>query len=463
MNLPARVVLVRGSGDVGSAVAHRLFLSGHPVVIHDVPLPAAPRRGMAFTDAIFDGACELEGVKAARVDDVGELAGALSERVCVPVAVTEFESVLAALRPGVLVDARMRKRAHPERQLALAPLTIGLGPNFVAGETTHLAIETRWGDELGAVITSGATQPLAGEPRSFDGHARDRFVYAPAGGVFRTGATIGQRVEQGELVASIGGEELSAPLAGILRGLTHDGVPVEAGAKVVEVDPRGEMKAVIGLGPRPQRIAEGVAEAIESSPEPLGPRERWNRRYAERGFEAFPDRPSEWLVENRDLLVGRSGRRALDVACGSGRNSRYLAELGFAVDAVDASDVAVAALRSAAAERGLTVEARRIDLESEPLPAGPYDVIVQLNYLQRDLFEALARALTPGGLLVIETVARAHVDELGNPFDPRFVLADNELLHAFPDLIVRHYREGVLTRAGKPRGVASLVAERPRA
>jgi xanthine dehydrogenase accessory factor len=170
----------------------------------------------------------------------------------------------------VLVDARMRKRARPERQLALAPLTIGLGPNFVAGETTHLAIETRWGDELGAVITSGATQALAGDPRSFDGHARDRFIYAPVAGVFRTGAAIGQRVPRGELVAAIDGGaegqlELRAPLEGILRGLTHDGVPVEAGAKVLEVDPRGEMKAVIGLGPRPQRIAAGVAAAIESS------------------------------------------------------------------------------------------------------------------------------------------------------------------------------------------------------
>jgi tellurite methyltransferase len=196
-------------------------------------------------------------------------------------------------------------------------------------------------------------------------------------------------------------------------------------------------------------------------------RENWNRRYSEQEFEPFPDRPSEWLVENRELIerVGRSGHRprlALDVACGSGRNARYLAELGFAVDAVDVSDVAVAALRAAADERGLAVDARRIDLETEPLPVGRYDVIVQLNYLQRDLFGALERALTPGGILLVETVARAHVDELGNRFDPRFVLADNELLHAFPDLLVRHYREGVAERAGKPRGVASLVAERLR-
>src|ERR1700722_18166342 len=130
MNTQARVVLVRGSGDVGSAVAHRLFRSGHRVVIHDVPLPAAPRRGMAFTDAIFDGDCELEGALAVRLDDLTLLAGALAERAAIPVTTLEIGDVLAALGPDVLVDARMRKRARPERQLALAPLTIGLGPNF---------------------------------------------------------------------------------------------------------------------------------------------------------------------------------------------------------------------------------------------------------------------------------------------------------------------------------------------
>lgn len=189
-------------------------------------------------------------------------------------------------------------------------------------------------------------------------------------------------------------------------------------------------------------------------------REKWNRRYEERGLTPFPDRPSEWLAENRALLAGPAGRRALDVACGDGRNSLYLAQLGFAVDAVDVSDVAVAALQAAAAQRELPVEARRMDLEVEPLPVAGYDAVVVINYLQRDLFGALERALRPGGLLIVETVCRAHVDELGKSFDPRFVLDDGELLRAFPKLLVRHYREGVAERAGRPRGVASLVAER---
>jgi len=255
-------VLVRGSGDVGSAVAHVLLGAGHAVVVHDVALPAAPRRGMAFADTIFDGACKLAGVRARRIDDVAGLCSAGEREVLVTTA--DLEDVLAALTPDVLVDARMRKRAQPETQRGLAPLTIGLGPNFVAGETTDLAIETQWGDGLGAIVEHGPTKALGGEPRTFEGHARDRFVYAPVTGVMRTEHEIGQAVRAGEAVASIGEEQLTAPLDGILRGLVHDRVPVDAGAKVLEVDPRGDTTKVFGIGPRPRRIAEGVLAAIAS-------------------------------------------------------------------------------------------------------------------------------------------------------------------------------------------------------
>lgn len=183
---------VRGVGDVGSAVAHRLFQAGYRVWISDDPAPAAPRRGMAFADAAFEGSAELEGV------------------------------------------------------------------------TATVVIETRWGDDLGKVLTSGRTKELAGEPRNYGGHARERFIYTPAAGVFRTGHRIADRVEAGEVVAYIGGLELKSPLAGILRGLVHDGVTVPERAKVVEVDPRCDPSKVLGIGERPGRIAEGVLEAIKS-------------------------------------------------------------------------------------------------------------------------------------------------------------------------------------------------------
>src|ERR1700720_2912121 len=128
-------VLVRGIGDVGSAIAVVLFRAGYAVALHDEPTPAAPRRGMAFADAVFDGAVILDGLTALRVDSSAELRDALAAREVVPVTVVPFSQTLDAADWSVLVDARMRKRAVPELQRGLAPLTIGLGPNLVAGGT----------------------------------------------------------------------------------------------------------------------------------------------------------------------------------------------------------------------------------------------------------------------------------------------------------------------------------------
>jgi xanthine dehydrogenase accessory factor len=248
--------------DVGSAVAHRLFTAGHAVAIYDGSRPTATRRKMAFADAVFDGRAELEGVVALLVNDPVEAARMALTREGVAVFVGELSSLLDATRPAVLIDARMRKRAQPEDQRGLAGLTIGLGPNFVAGETTDLVVETSW-EDLGRVIDRGASKPLVGEPRAIGGAARERYVYAPAEGLFRTNLHIGDAVRAGQGVASIGETVLTAPIDGVLRGLTHDRVPVAARTKVIEVDPRGLAAQISGIGERPGRIADGVLASVE--------------------------------------------------------------------------------------------------------------------------------------------------------------------------------------------------------
>jgi xanthine dehydrogenase accessory factor len=218
---------------------------------------------MAFTDAVFDGQAELAGVRATRVDDPDHLAAAMSHGATIPVLVISLHRLLPILAPDVIVDARMRKRHHPERQRGWAPLTIGLGPNFTAGDTTDLVVETQWGDSLGAVLAHGTTSPLAGEPRAIAGHGRERFVYAPVAGTFATTRAVGDMVMQGDVVARIGAVTLTAPLGGMVRGLTRDGVPVAKGTKVAEIDPRGDEGISGGIGERPGRIAEGVCRAID--------------------------------------------------------------------------------------------------------------------------------------------------------------------------------------------------------
>lgn len=255
-------VLIRGSNDVGSAIAHCLLHAGYAVLIHDVPAPAVARRRMAFCDALFDGAAMLEGVPGRRVERIADLT---EWAAMVGVCGLALHEVLSAWPPDVLIDARMRKRVVPEWQREFAPLVIGVGPNFTAGEQVHRAVESSYGDALGRVITAGSTRALAGEPRSILGYARERFVYAPRAGVLRTEREIGDIVRAGTLLAVLDEQDCCAPLDGAIRGLVRDGVPVEQGAKIIEIDPRGETAQVAGIAERPRRIAEGVLVALRSA------------------------------------------------------------------------------------------------------------------------------------------------------------------------------------------------------
>ena len=255
--------MVRGIGDVGSAVAHRLFVDGYAVVMHDVAMPVTTRRGMAFADAIFDGQTVLGGVRATRADDLIRVRDELTSHRAIPIYVGTLGTLLADVQPAIIVDARMRKHVQPEVPCGLAPFMIGLGPGLVPGRHADVVVETSW-ERLGMVLTEEASLPLAGEPRPLGGHARDRYVYAPCDGVFRTKAHIGDTVRQGEEIAEIGLTRLTAPLDGVLRGLTRDGVPVSTRTKVIEVDPRGSAAEVRGISERPRRIAEGVLRAIQA-------------------------------------------------------------------------------------------------------------------------------------------------------------------------------------------------------
>jgi xanthine dehydrogenase accessory factor len=259
--------LVRGAGDIGSAVALRLRALGHAVVLHDVPRPSHARRGMAFADALFEDTCTLAGAFAKRASGVASLPKMLACGKALPVSDAPFGEVLAAVEPDVLVDARMHKHGTPEPLRGLAPLVIGLGPGFVAGDNADLVIETAWGDELGRVIRKGGARAYSGDPRLLGGHGRERYVYAAAAGTFRTTLAIGDRVNKGAAVGRVDETVVHAPLSGVLRGLTHDGASVAAGTKVLEVDPRGDSAGAFGVGERPARIAGGIIEAIASQPD----------------------------------------------------------------------------------------------------------------------------------------------------------------------------------------------------
>lgn len=151
--------------------------------------------------------------------------------------------------------------------------------------------------------------------------------------------------------------------------------------------------------------------------------------------------------------------RALDVACGSGRNALLLARLGFRVDAIDFSLNALMRARAAAHREALPLRLIQADLESFPLRAEHYDLIVQIRYLQRSLYRTLKQALRPGGHLVIETFLLEQ-RELGHPTDPSFLLEHDELRDAFADLEIIRYEEGLFQTESGPAHLARLLARR---
>lgn len=257
---PPLEILIRGSGEIASAIACHLVRGGCRVALQSSRPPIAIRRRMAFSDAFFHGEAEFEGLLARRLDDPGAIGRSWAGGE-IPLLAMDFAVAVAARSWAVLVDARMNKQQAPEPQRGLAPLVVGMGPGCTVGVNVDVAVETSW-EQLGRVVRSGATLKLAGEPRAVLGQARSRFRYAPIAGILRAEAAIGQRVRAGEVVARIGDAVVAAPFDGIVRGLTHDGVPVERGNKIAEIDPRpGEVK-LSGIDERPRRIAEAVVAII---------------------------------------------------------------------------------------------------------------------------------------------------------------------------------------------------------
>jgi xanthine dehydrogenase accessory factor len=256
-------ILVVGGGDVGSAVAHLLFQRGAQVLIAERQQSPHARRGMAFTDALYDGRATLQGVSACHVADVAAVQGCWSSAACIPI-VTLAESLLtAAIQFDVVIDATMRRDAVRADLRGMAPCAIGLGPGYVPGLNCHIAIETQWGAAMGQVLRDRPAADRSGGPRALDGVTRERFIAAPSSGTWRTDAVLGQPVTAGESVGHLAGESLRAPITGHLRGLTRNGVEVSAGQRLVEVDPRA-VPETAGLGERPVAIALGVASALHA-------------------------------------------------------------------------------------------------------------------------------------------------------------------------------------------------------
>ena len=126
-------------------------------------------------------------------------------------------------------------------------------------------------------------------------------------------------------------------------------------------------------------------------------RQRWNARHRERG--AIAAEPETFLLAIEASLPTTG--RALDLAGGSGRNGAWLAARGWNVTVADLSPVALDRARKVGADRGLAIRTLEVDLEGDPIPAGPWDLVVVCRFLHRALYRSIPGALAPGGLAAI--------------------------------------------------------------
>jgi len=259
------LILLRGGGDLASGVAYRLHKAGLRVLITELAQPLHVRRTVAFADAVYSGETEVEGVIARRAADIDAVAHILDAGQ-IAVLIDPDADVLAALRPLVLVDARMRKQA-PVASLDAAPLVVGLGPGFVAGETCHAVIETMRGHDLGRVIWAGAAQADTGVPGSIATYNRDRVLRAPAAGQVQSHCAIGDRIKAGQTIAEVAGQPVTAPFDGVLRGLVHPDLQVSQSMKIGDLDPRNDPAYIHRISDKSLAIGGGVLEAVLIHPE----------------------------------------------------------------------------------------------------------------------------------------------------------------------------------------------------
>ena len=166
-------------------------------------------------------------------------------------------------------------------------------------------------------------------------------------------------------------------------------------------------------------------------------------------------------VPEAGALRAPTAPRAIDLACGAGRNAVYLAERGWDVTACDVSLEGLRAAQTLARKRGVSLRLFCQDLETAQLPVEHFDLVLCFFYLQRELFPQIKAAIRPGGFVVFKTYTTDQLRFPGRPRHALHMLRPQELLAAFQDFRVWVYQETLYQETLRGRGVAQLIAQKP--
>ena len=252
-------VLIRGAGDLATGIALRLHRAGLQVAMTDIEKPTAIRRTVCFSQAIVHGETVVEDVKAVRAEYV-QVPELLRAGV-IPVLADPEGICIEKLKPDAVVDAILAKR-NLGTKITDAPVVVGVGPGFTAGEDCHAVVETMRGHTLGRVIWEGSAIPNTGIPGLIGGFAGERVLRAPADGVFQPLLEIGAQVKMGDVAAEVDGVPMTCTLDGVLRGILAEGTTVFKGMKAGDIDPRCKVEHCYTASDKAIAVGGGVLEAI---------------------------------------------------------------------------------------------------------------------------------------------------------------------------------------------------------
>lgn len=269
------LIICRGGGDLATGIVHRLFRAGFPVLVLETDSPAAIRRQVSFSEAVYDGTATVEGVTAERIASANRASvNHVLEEGRVPLLVDPEGSSIPLLKPDIVVDAMIAKKNLGTAK-EMAPLVIGVGPGFTAGEDVDLVVESMRGHNLARIFTTGSALPNTGIPGNIGGFTKERVLHAEAAGYMKNIRQIGDIVEKGEEIARIyekmtedgtfSGSYVSveASISGIIRGLIREGYHFQKGFKIADIDPReSELANCFTISDKARSIGGSVLEAV---------------------------------------------------------------------------------------------------------------------------------------------------------------------------------------------------------
>lgn len=257
------LIIVRGGGDLATGTIYKLRQMGFPVLVLEVAAPSAIRRTVSFSEAVYQGQQTVAGMTCHRASSLEE-AATLVEQGQLAILVDPAADAIARLKPLAVVDAILAKKNLGTHK-TMAPITVALGPGFLAGVDVDAVVETQRGQDLGKVICQGSAAANTGIPGIVGGYGKERVIYSPAEGILQGIRQIGDRVKRGEAIARVRTDEEEVPvyatLDGMIRGLIRDGYPVTQGFKIADIDPREESDC-FAISDKSLRIADGVLEAV---------------------------------------------------------------------------------------------------------------------------------------------------------------------------------------------------------